>query len=159
MPPFKKSENIEDVIAARKEQIEHLKQQCYAVEVMLGINSDQQYRIRVESEGLARNVAQTAMKIEEVEQSLDSQVKYMAGLSKSTEEHLKNRFLSLQKSMEDVEKDNAELRRKLEALTTRREADLQRWIHDVEEKEQQIEDKALNFGLRLKETLLKVDIH
>lgn len=143
---------------AKRQQIEALRHQCYSVETLLAHNTEQQYRLNVEKEGIARDAAQTTLKIEEVEQNLDSQVKYMVNLSKSTEDHLKNRHASLLKSLDDVERDNEELRKKLEALRTRKEADLQRWENDVTAKENEIEEKALNFGLRLKETLLKVDI-
>eukprot|EP00796_Vickermania_ingenoplastis_P006630 gene6630-4750_t len=155
---FQKPVNLDEQIERKKEMIRALEYQCQAVSRMLAINSDQQVRIRAQRDDALRSAAHTTLKTEEVDQTLETQVKYMTNLSKTTEEHLKNRHSNLLKNLADVERDNEELRKKLAALTERKEADLQRWEKDVAEKEAQIEDKALNFGLRLKETLLHLDI-
>lgn len=158
MPPFKKAVNIDEVIETKKVQVESLKHQCYAIESMLAINSDQQFRINAEKESIARDTALKSLETEEVDAALESNVKFMANLSKTSEEHLKNRYASLLKAMADVEKDNEELQKKLSALVAKKEADLQRWDNEVSGMEKQIEEKALNFGVRLKETLMKANI-
>lgn len=153
---FKKTVNIDEVIEAKKGQIETLKHQCYAVELMLALNSDQQYRVRVEKDGLVRKAAHISLQIENVEQALGGDVKYMENMSKTSEDHLRVRQTSLQKALDDVRKDCADLQKKLELLTAKRQADLDKWENVVLEKERAIEEKALEFGLRLKETLIAV---
>lgn len=158
MAGFKKPVNLEEVIEGKKAQIESLEHQCYTVEQMIAITSDQQYRTHVEKDGLARQAAQKSLEIDEVEQLLNHQVKQMATLAKNSEDHLKGRLATLQKTFDDLEKENTEMKKKLEALVSRRQADLHRWETDVEDKEKQIEEKALSFGLRLRDTLMNIDI-
>lgn len=158
MGGFKKPVNFEEVIDAKKEQVESLVNKCLTVEKMIAVNSDQQYRIRVEKDDLERQAAQKVLEIEDMEQLLDQQVKFMTNLSKNSEEHLKSRLAAVQKTFDDFTKENADLQKKLDTLNTRKEADLLRWEKDVEDKEKQIEEKALIFGLRLRDTLIKIDI-
>lgn len=158
MAGFKKPVNIEEVIEGKKAQIESLAQQCSTVEQMIAVTSDQQYRLRIEKDGLARQAAQKSLETDELEQLLTQQVKQMTTLAKNSEDHLKSRLTTLQKTFDDLEKENADLKKKLEALISRRQADLTRWEKDVEDKEKQIEEKALSFGLRLRDTLINIDI-
>lgn len=158
MAGFKKPVNVEEVIDGKKEQVESLSNQCLTVEKMIAVNSDQQYRIHVEKDDLKRQAAQKHLEVEDMEQLLDQQVKFMANLSKNSEDHLKSRLAAVQKTFDDFKKENEDLQKKLDALINRKQADLLRWEKDVEDKEKQIEEKALSFGLRLRNTLIKFDM-
>lgn len=150
---FKKAVPPEEVIEAKKQQIESLQLQCNAVERMLAICTDQQRRVDAEIKGTTRQIAVAQQRQDELDRSLDESVHYMINMAKATDDQLRQRREALQKTAADAERENAAIRLKLEEVTQRKQAELRKWQGEVETLQQHIDEKALIFGMKLKETL------
>ncbi|KAG5490840.1 hypothetical protein JKF63_00962 [Porcisia hertigi] len=152
---FKKAVSPEEVIAARKEKLESLSQQCAAVEKMLAISTDQGLRLNAEIAGLERQIAEAEVMAEKESRDLDEKVKVLSSYTTTNLDQLQQRHLNMEKSEQEAEADNELLRGKISELTERKEAELSQWEAKVEEMRTLMNEKALDFGLQLKETLAK----
>ncbi|CAJ1038797.1 hypothetical protein NXY56_008281 [Leishmania guyanensis] len=157
MPPkgFKKSVSPEEVIAARKEKLASLSQQCAAVEKMLAISTDQGLRLNAEIAELERRIAETEVLTERESRDLDEKVKAVSNYATSNLDQLQQRHLNMEKATHEAEAENDLLLVKIAELTERKEAELAEWEAKVEEQRAVMNQKALDFGLQLKETLAK----
>ncbi|KAG5465259.1 hypothetical protein LSCM4_00714 [Leishmania orientalis] len=157
MPPksFKKSASPEEVIAARKEKLESLSQQCAAVEKMLAISTDQGLRLNAEIAELERRIAETEVLMEQESRDLDEKVKVVSAYATNNLDQLQQRRLNMEKTANEAESENELLRAKIAELKERKEGELAQWEEKVEEQRALMNQKALDFGLQLKETLAK----
>ncbi|KAG5489102.1 hypothetical protein JIQ42_00725 [Leishmania sp. Namibia] len=157
MPPksFKKSASPEEVIAARKEKLESLSQQCAAVEKMLAISTDQGLRLNAEIAELERRTAETEVLTEQESRDLDEKVKIVSAYATTNLDQLQQRRQNMEKAANEAESENELLRAKIAELKERKEGELAQWEEKVEEQRALMNQKALDFGLQLKETLAK----
>lgn len=152
----KKSAPVEEVIEAKKEQVEALRQQCYAVEKMLGISSDQMKRVQVEYDDAKRQTAITEEKIADLDHSLDEHVRFMQKLSTTNADQLKQRYEATKVSVDEAEKENETLRQKINEMEVRKKEELRQCQEDVDREQHNIDERALHFGVLLKERLAKI---
>ncbi|EPY24038.1 hypothetical protein STCU_02922 [Strigomonas culicis] len=152
----KKAVPIEEVIEAKKGQVEALRQQCYAVEKMLGISSDQMKRVQVEYNDSVRQTAITEEKIADLDHSLDEHVKFMQRLSTTNAEQLKQRYESTKNSVKDAERENEALRQKIKDMVSKKKEELRQCQEEVDREQHNIDERALHFGVLLKDRLAKV---
>ncbi|KAK7202305.1 hypothetical protein NESM_000302400 [Novymonas esmeraldas] len=157
MPPkgFKKNASPEEVMAARKEKLESLVQQCAAVERMLSVSTDQGLRLSAEIAELERHIAEAEVMTDQENRDLDEKVKTINNYATSNLDQLHQRHVNMEKTVREAELENEALRVKIAELTERKEAELAQWEAKVEEQRALMEQKALDFGLQLKETLAK----
>ncbi|GET93778.1 hypothetical protein, conserved [Leishmania tarentolae] len=157
MPPksFKSSASPEEVIAARKEKLEFLSQQCAAVEKMLSICTDQGFRLNAEIAELERRIAETEVLTEQESRDLDVTVKIVTSHATTNLDQLQQRHLNMEKTAHEAEAENEVLRARIAELTERKEAEIAQWEAKVEEQRALMNQKALDFGIQLKETLAK----
>ncbi|CAG9584233.1 conserved hypothetical protein [Leishmania major strain Friedlin] len=157
MPPkgFKSNVSPEEAIAARKEKVELLSQQCAAVEKMLSICTDQGLRLNAEIAELERRIAETEVLTEQASRDLDVTVKIVTSYATSNLDQLQQRRLNMEKTAHEAEAENEALRAKIAELTGRREAEIEQWEARVEEQQALMNQKALDFGMQLKETLAR----
>lgn len=155
MPPKKSAKNLspEEVLAARREQLEALRQQCAAVEKMIAISTDQELRLNADIAGLERRIAETEVATEQEGRDLDDKMKFMTTYATTNLEQLQQRHANMVKVVQEAEAENEALRGKLEELTQRKKAELAEWEAKVAEQQAIMNAKALDFGLQLKETL------
>ncbi|KPI89368.1 hypothetical protein ABL78_1494 [Leptomonas seymouri] len=155
MPPRRSTKNLspEEVLAARKSQLELLGQQCAAVEKMIAISADQELRIDAEIAGLERRIAEAEVTTAQEGRDFDEKVKFMNSYSTSNLEQLQQRHANLVKVVQDAEAENEALRLKLTEVMERKEAEFAEWEAKVAEQQVLMNTKALDFGLQLKETL------
>lgn len=155
MPPKRSAKNLspEEALAARKEQVEALKQQCAAVEKMIAISTDQELRLNAEVAGLEQRIAEVEVATEQESRDLDEKVKFMTSYAASNLEQLQQRYANMEKVVQEAEVENTALRVKLEELTQRKKAELAEWECKVAEQQALMNAKALDFGLQLKQTL------
>lgn len=150
---FKKTLNPEEVKEAKKVQVATLQRQCYALERMTAISTSQQLRLAAEIDGLQRRIAINERNLEAASKALDDDVTTMRNMSTNSEEQLKQQYDRLVKTRADAEEDVKMARRKLEETQGRRHADYLKWVDEVLALQQQMDEMALLFGMRLRETL------
>ncbi|KAG5464523.1 hypothetical protein LSCM1_00713 [Leishmania martiniquensis] len=157
MPPkgYKKTASPEEVIAARKEKLESLSQQCAAVEKMLAISTDQGLRLNAEIAELERRIAETEVLTAQESHDLDDKVRIVSTYATTNLDQLQQRLLNMEKTAHEVEAEIELLRAKIAEVKARKEAELAQWEEKVEEQRALMNQKALDFGLQLKETLAK----
>lgn len=157
MPPKRSAKNLspEEVLAARREQLESLMQQCAAVEKMLAISTDQDLRLTADIAGLERRIAETEVATDQTSRDLDDKMKFMKTYAASNLEQLQQRHTTMEKVVQEAEAENEALRVKLEELRQRKRAELAEWESKVIEQQGIMNAKALDFGLQLKDTLAK----
>ncbi|CAD2213296.1 hypothetical protein AGDE_03634 [Angomonas deanei] len=122
---------------------------------MLGISSTQRLRVEAERDDTLRQIAVTQNEMEDLEKSLENHVKFMRNLSSTTAEQLKQRYDTVQKSVETAEEENNALRQKIADLIERKEEELRQSEEEVAAQQHHIDEKALLFGIQLKERLNK----
>ncbi|CCW70084.1 unnamed protein product [Phytomonas sp. Hart1] len=151
----KKKKNVvaDPNIDSKKQILESLKQQCYAAERILSISTGQQKRLDVDIDNLQRQVALSQQKNEEIDKTLDDDVAYMQKMYTTNEDILKQRYEKLVQNAEDEEKENRDLREKLEEIKRRKEEELRYREADIEEQKRLIDQQVLLFGMKLKEVL------
>jgi len=154
--PFKKSVNIEELIEQKNTQVEALRHQCYAVEKMISISTEQLHRIEYEGNSIASQSAQLELRLECLERQLADNCKFMGNLSKVSGEQLQQRHDTLTKNVSEAEAANAALRAKMEETIRRKEQELLQWEHEIDAKQLELDEKALSFGLTLKNALGKI---
>lgn len=157
MPPknFKKNASPEEIIAARKEKLETLRQQCAAVEKMLSITTDQGLRLSADVAELERRIAETEVLAEQEGRDLGDKVKVLGTYSTSNLDQLQQRHVNMVKTVHEAELENEALRSKIAELMERKQAELSQWEAKVEKQRAVMNEKALDFGLQLKETLAR----
>jgi hypothetical protein len=157
MPAKKSAKNLspEEVLAARKERLESLGQQCTAVEKMIAICTDQGLRLDAAIAGLERRIAEIEVATEQEGRDLDDKMKLMKMYAVSNLEQLQQRHANMEKVVQEAEAENEALRVKLEEATQRKKAELADWEAKVAEQQAIMNAKALDFGLQLKETLAR----
>lgn len=155
MPPKRSKKNVspEEIIAARTQHVELLQMQCAAVEKMISYSTDQGIRIEAEIQSLHRSIALTDTLTEQVSKELDDKVKFMKSFSATNIEQLRQRNANMQKSVDDITKENEALRVKIEELEQRKEEELRCLNLEADMKRSVMNEKALQFGLQLKEAL------
>lgn len=143
----------DEVIAAKKQQLETLLGQCAQVERMLAICTDQCNRLGAEALDLQRGTARKEQEAEDTERSLDDQVAFMRSFTKQSEEQLSGRQERLSKSVAEAEVEAAALRQKLLETQERKQLELIKWEDEADAMQHQMDEKALLFGMHLRESL------
>ncbi|KEG14286.1 hypothetical protein DQ04_00541180 [Trypanosoma grayi] len=153
MAPKKKLTDVQ-LLDEKRQQLELLRRQCQAVEHLLMLASEEIRCVDHEKTVLKKRLAELQEQCEAVEQKTDEQVRMMQNMSTTCEEQLRQRHKNLEKTVADAEQNNAAQRHKIEETRRVKGEELQRLKDGVVSLRQELEAKALQYGVQLLDVLL-----
>lgn len=163
MPPKKapgKAATPQDAaLDEKKQQLATLNRQCDAVERMMVICSEQSQRSRLESLNQKKRIAELNSKFEEQDKHTNDKCSGMYRMYKSGQAQLIQRIGQHEETIDELKKQLEEARQALETTKAEKDAELSEKTKRINEQKQKMEEMAIAFGIKLKETLEQMSYH
>ncbi|RNF13660.1 uncharacterized protein Tco025E_06090 [Trypanosoma conorhini] len=137
----------------KRQQLDSMKRQCQAVEQLMMLAGEEKRYLEHEKTVLKKKLAELQEQNESTENRLDEHFRAMQNMSVTNEEQLRHRLKSLESKVADAEEGNAALRSKLEETTRQKKEELQRLHDGIAALREQLESKALEYGVQLRDVL------
>lgn len=153
MAPKKKVPDAQ-VIDDKQQALENIKRQCQAVEQLLLLASEEIRCIRHEKSVLEKRIAEMVQQQEAAENTTSEQVRAMQRSTSTLSYQLSQRIKSLEQSVATAENENASMRNELETIRTKKTKELERLNGEAAALKKELEEKALNSAVLLREVLL-----
>ena len=142
-----------------KTQLDRVNRECESVERLLVICNEQMQRTNLESLNLKKKIAELNSKFEESERFTNEKCIGMNALYESGKEQLKGRIATHQSAIEELRAQLDEARQVLEATKAEKDAEIAEKTRRINEQKQRMEEMAIAFGIKLKETLERMSQH
>lgn len=164
MPPKKQQgkggSNTQDAaLDEKKLQLQTINRQADAVERMLLICSEQFQRSKLESLNAKKKIAELNTKFEEQEKHTNDKCAGMYRMYKSGQAQLVARIVQHEETIEELKTELNEARLALETTKAEKDAELAEKTKKINEQKQKMEEMAIAFGIKLKETLEQMSSH
>lgn len=157
--PAAKTTPADDAIAEKNKQLAQVKRQCEAYERMIQIGSEQLQRSQLEKLNLKKKVVELNERFR-VEESLTSSMTHeMFKTYISTQRDLMTRIEGHQSTIAELRNDLSSLRMSLELTKQQKDAICAEKTRKINEQKQKMEEMAIAFGVKLKETLEQMSRH
>lgn len=143
----------------KKLQLATLNRQSDAVERKLLICSEQLQRSKLESLNAKKKIAELNTKFEEQEKHTNDKCSGMYRMYKSGQAQLVARIVQHEETIEELKTELNEARLALETTKAEKDAELAEKTKKINEQKQKMEEMAIAFGIKLKETLEQMSAH
>ena len=143
----------------KKQQLSIMTKQCDAVERMMVICSEQVQRSNLEGLNLSKRIAELNSKFEDQEKHTQDKCTSMYKMYKSGQSQLLARIEAHENTIEELRKELDEDRQALERTKFEKDAEIAEKTKQINEQKQKMEEMAIAFGIKLKETLEQMSRH
>lgn len=157
--PAAKANPAEDALAEKQKQLAQIKRQCEAYERMVQIGSEQLQRSQLEKLNLKKKVVELNERFK-IEESLTSSMTHeMFKTYTTTQRDLMSRIEAHQDTIKGLNKELRDLKSSLELTKQQRDLICAEKTRKINEQKQKMEEMAIAFGVKLKETLEQMSRH
>lgn len=148
-----KAGTADAAMGEKQEQLATIHRQCEAYENMIAICHEQTKRASLESLNLKKKIAELNEKFEEEEKLTRRTCEEMFGFYRNGQTALLQKIESQQNTIATLRQELDEARSKLERTKSEKDAVIAEKTKKINEQKQKMEEMAIAFGIKLKETL------
>ena len=157
--PAQKPVSTEAVVEEKKEELASVLRECEAIERMMVVCSDQRQRSGLETLNLKKQIAELNSKFEEQEKYTHEKCAGMYRLYNSGQAQLLARIEAHETTIEELRRQLDEAKETLEQTKGEKDAEIAEKTRRINEQKQKMEEMAIAFGIKLKETLERMSQH
>eukprot|EP00744_Colponema_vietnamica_P010378 GILI01014671.1.p1 GENE.GILI01014671.1~~GILI01014671.1.p1 ORF type:complete len:182 (-),score=44.37 GILI01014671.1:96-608(-) len=158
-PAPKKSSAADTATLELRNTLDGVKRECEGVERLMVICSEQMQRTNLESLNLKKKIAELNSKFDESEKFTNEKCIGMNKLYRSGQAQLLARIETHQASIDELRKQLDEAREQLERTKAEKDSEIAEKTRKINEQKQRMEEMAIAFGIKLKETLERMSQH